>query len=386
MILKTIVYTPKIKLRTLLLSAFLFIILTSSLAIFILTYMEASKYWLAIFLGVIALASLLVIILSHYISKPIAELSQEIDRIAELDLDGDRSVSSWILEISRIDASIASMRTALRSFAHYVPGEIAKRLMLKEHEIALGGDKKTVTIFFTDISDFTAIAEVLPIETVNVLLTDHFDALSQIILQCGGLIDKYMGDSIMSLWGTTEGSPDHATRACKAALLCQVRLSELNAKQRQARMPVFTTRMGITTGPAIVGNFGTAIRMNYSAIGDAVNMAFRLQTLNKIYGTKILIGEETANAIGPRFLVRPLERIEVKGRKKKLKVFELVGAFEEEPSIAPTSDQIELCTAFTEGYAAFKRGDLNEAKRLFLAVRARFPGDLPTQLFLDRLL
>jgi len=98
-----------------------------------------------------------------------------------------------------------------------------------------------------------------------------------------------------------------------------------------------------------------------------------------------IIGEVTAKAIGPRFLLRPLEIVEVRGKKKKLKVFELVGAFEEDPSIAPTPEQVELCTAFTKAYEAYEQGTLEEAKRLFLAIHARFPGDLPTKLFLDRL-
>jgi adenylate cyclase len=238
---------------------------------------------------------------------------------------------------------------------------------------------------FTDIANFTSIAEGLPIETVNKLLAAHFDALSKIILDCGGLIDKYIGDSVMSLWGASQETPDHAVRACRAALLCQVKLSELNEQQKKAGMPAFITRIGINAGLAIVGNFGTAQRMNYSAIGDAVNAASRLQTINKIYGTKIIIGEEVAKDIGNQFLIRPLEWVEVRGKKQKIKIFELGAQYGDMQSIAPTQELSELFSMFTKAYDLLDQGNIEEAKKQFLAIEKIFPEDPPTKLYLDRL-
>ncbi len=336
-------------------------------------------------LGVILLTAILVIFLAYHISKPITQLSKEIDKIAQLDLDSEKRVSSPIYEISEFDQAIASMRTALRSFSHYVPSEIAKQLMHSKHEISLQGEKKRISVMFTDIANFTSIAEGMPIETVNNLLAAHFDALSKIILDCGGLIDKYIGDSVMSLWGASQETPDHAVRACRAALLCQVKLSELNEQQKKAGMPAFSTRIGINAGLAIVGNFGTALRMNYSAIGDAVNAASRLQTINKNYGTKIIIGEEVAKDIGDRFLIRPLERVEVRGKKQKIKIFELGAQYGDLQSIAPTQDLVKLFSMFTKAYDLLEEGNIEEAKKQFLAIEKIFPDDPPTKLYLDRL-
>jgi len=346
---------------------------------------EAQRVAVLLSLAILIAASLLAIALSIHISKPIVQIAHEIDRIARLDLDSTARISSRIEEIGMIDSSVASMRIALRSFAHYVPKELAKELMRKEHEIALGGEKKTITIFFTDIADFTSIAEMLPIEKVNALLTEYFQGLTQIILQCGGTIDKYIGDSIMSIWGAPEDLPDFAARACTAALLCQRYLDSFNRERRKERMPEFLTRMGLRTGPVIVGNFGTAERMNYSAIGDPVNTAARLQGLNKNYHTRIILGEDTLVAIGPQFLVRPLDIVEVRGKKEKLKIYELVAKRGGEPEIQPSPQQLKLSAAFADAFKAFEAKDLVTAKKLFQAIHDQFPEDFPTSLYLQRL-
>jgi adenylate cyclase len=141
--------------------------------------------------------------------------------------------------------------------------------------------------------------------------------------------------------------------------------------------------MGIKTGSAFVGNFGTAERMNYSAIGDAVNTAARLQALNKTYGTHIIIEEETLRATGTQFLVRPLGVVEVRGKKEKLKIYELVAQKKGEPEILPTPEKIELCTLFTQAYDLFEKGNLKEAQKVFETLHKKFPNDLPTKLYLD---
>ena len=350
---------------------------------FFSTILQAQRLAILFTLIVLSLASAFIAYLAYRISKPITTLSEEIDQIAKLELQDEPRIASPILELHLIDSSISSMRTALRSFARYIPHEIAKELMHTTHEITLGGVKKELTIFFTDIANFTSIAEGLPIETVNTLLADHFDTLSKVILECGGLIDKYIGDSIMSLWGALTDIPDRSNRACKAALLCQVRLLELNAKQKKQGMPEFITRMGIHSGPVILGNFGTEHRMNFTAIGDTVNTAARLQTLNKNYGTKILISETVATEIGDQFLIRPLQMVEVRGKKNKIKIFELLGELKGDPLLAPTQEQIELCKAFTEAYLLHEQGNFKLAKEKFLKIQEKFPDDLPTKTYTE---
>ncbi|MBS0625135.1 MAG: hypothetical protein JSS32_03710 [Verrucomicrobia bacterium] len=346
--------------------------------------MAAQRDAILISVAILAAASLFVTWLSIRISRPIVSISEEIDQMTHLNLEGGEMIATKISEIDQIESSVSSLKSSLRSFGRYVPKEIANQLMLKGNDIELGGEKKTITIFFTDIANFTSIAETFPIDTVTHLLAEHFDALSKIILAQGGAIDKFIGDSIMSIWGAPNEVPDHAARACTAALLCQKALSELNEKQKQTGLPEFATRMGINSGVAIVGNFGTPERMNYSVIGDAVNTASRLQVLNKNYETKIIIGEETKRDIGPQFLVRPLGLVEVRGKKNKIRVFELVAKFQGESSILPKPGQEELCKLFAEAYEVHEQGNLAEAKRLFTSIAARFPEDVPTQVYLKK--
>ncbi|HEY4832263.1 MAG TPA: cache domain-containing protein, partial [Waddliaceae bacterium] len=152
-------------------------------------------------IAILALTALAVAFFAKRISKPIVQLTNEIDRIKHLDLESEKRVQSHIQEISLLDSSIASMRLALRSFGRYMPKEIVKQLMEKGKEISIGGEKKEIIVFFSDIADFTPIAESLPIEELMPLLSDYFDLLSKVILESQGTIDKYIGDSVMAFWG-----------------------------------------------------------------------------------------------------------------------------------------------------------------------------------------
>jgi len=200
-----------------------------------------------------------------------------------------------------------------------------------------------------------------------------------------GTIDKYIGDGIMAFWGAPHPLSDHADQACLSALRCQSLLKTLNDKRIQNNLPPFFTRIGINTGVALVGNLGTMERMNYTAIGDAVNLASRLQNINKMYRTKIIIGEETKAKLSANFLVRPLDIVEVRGKKNKTKIFELIGTLSGDPETQATPAQIELSKLFTEAVDAFEQGDLEAAKAKFTAIYEKFPNDEPAQFYLKRM-
>jgi adenylate cyclase len=335
---------------------------------------------------ILILVALIVIYFSKRISKPIVQLTKEVDKIKHLDLQSEKRVESHIREISLLDSSIHSMRVMLRSFGRYVPKEIVRQLMEQGQEIALGGEKKEITVLFTDIVDFTPIAESNPIEEVMPPLEAYFDTLSKIILDSQGTIDKYIGDSIMAFWGAPTELLDHTERACTAALVCQQALASFNQQREREQKPEFLTRIGIHTGEAIVGNIGTTERMNYTAMGDVVNAAARLQQVNKTYHTSILISEEVYKKIETLFLVRPLGEVAVKGKVVKIKIYELVAKLHAEDSIAPTLKQTELCTSFTHAYELYSRGELAEAKRLFQEILQKFPHDFATQFYLEKIL
>jgi adenylate cyclase len=347
--------------------------------------LRAHKQAYSISLIILIVAALIAIFFSRRISVPIIKLAQEVDKIKHLDLESRTRIHSNIKEIYLMDSSIADMKTALRSFTKYVPKDIVKKLIQEGKELALGGEKKEVAIMFSDIAQFTTIAEKMPTEILLPLLEGYFDLLSKIILTNQGTIDKYIGDSIMALWGAPVTIPDQAALACHAALLCQKAVQGFNLIRMEKKEPEFPTRIGIHIGTVIAGNLGTNERMNYTVIGDAVNTAARLQDVNKVYHTKIIISDAVYQKTNHRFLTRPLDLVAVKGREGKIKLYELIGQLEADTPLAPTAEQTALCKAFEEAYGAYENNAFSKAKELFQAILKKYPDDFPTQLYLQRL-
>jgi adenylate cyclase len=336
-------------------------------------------------LTILVLTSVIVIYFSKRISSPIVVLSKEIDKLRHLQLEQEARIHSNVKEIILMDASVFAMRSAIRSISRYVPKEIVRGLFQKGEDIVLGGEKKEITIFFSDIANFTSIAESQPIDILLSLLAEYFSFMSNIILQSGGTIDKYMGDGIMAFWGAPLDISDHAARAALSALQCNKNVILLNQKRRAENKPEFHTRFGINSGTVIVGNIGTEERMNYTVIGDAVNTTFRLQDIDKFYRTKVIMGEEVCKKLGNNFLYRPLDLVAVKGKTEKTKIYELIALREGDATLLATPEEIALCRDFTEAYEAYHRNDLAVAKTLFSAIAQQFPGDYPTTIYLQRL-
>lgn len=341
---------------------------------------KAQREVVLVALLILTLAGILVVYFSKRISTPIVSLANEIDQIKHLNLDSEMRIKSNIREINLLDDSIASMRIMLRSFGKYVPKKIVEQLMQRDQEIALGGEKTEVTVLFSDIADFTTLTERYPTEFLMPLMGAYFDMLSRIILETQGTIDKYIGDSIMAFWGAPQAISQHERWACMAALRCQKALVDFNKSLENEGKPTLKTRIGIHTGTVIVGNIGTTERMNYTIMGDVVNAASRLQHINKDYHTFLMISDEVHQKIGDEFLVRPLDIVAVKGKTKKIKIYELVALSQEASNL-----QIELCGMFSRAFLAFSQGAYQEARALFLKISLQFPDDFPTKLYLDRL-
>jgi adenylate cyclase len=334
---------------------------------------------------VLIFAGIAVFYFSKRISLPIVELSREVDKIKHLDLSSKMRVKSHIKEIILMDASIAAMRNGLLSFIRYVPKRIVMQLIQKGEEITLGGEKKEITIFFSDIAGFTSFSEDHSVEAAMTVLSEYFDGLSKIIIKEEGTIDKYIGDSIMAFWGAPLEIPDHAIRACNAAIKCQFFLHSFNQKRVNKGEPELLTRIAINTGNVIVGNIGTQERMNYTVIGDIVNAAAHLQQVNKIYHTQTLITEETWKKTNNAFLVRPLDIVAPTGKKTKIKIYELFACLQGDPEYLATEQQRELCDLFTQGFDAFYAQEYERAQGLFSSILKKFPDDFPTQMYLERL-
>ena len=189
----------------------------------------------------------------------------------------------------------------------------------------------------------------------------------------------------MAFWGAPLQKPDHAILACETSLLCVEFIKNFNIKQKEQSKPQFFTRFGINTGNVIVGNIGTLARMNYTAMGDSVNIAARLQSVNKIYDTTIIISEAVYNKIcHADFILRPLDIIEVKGKKYKIKIYELRGKINKDSTLT-LADDIAFCQLFAKGFELFHSKEYNKAHIIFDELLSTYPNDVPTQLYVERI-
>ncbi|MES1164149.1 MAG: adenylate/guanylate cyclase domain-containing protein, partial [Verrucomicrobiota bacterium] len=229
-----------------------------------------------------------------------------------------------------IDAALESVeraKTALRAMVKYVPVSLVRQLYDSGRDPVLGAETRAVSLMFTDIADFTTHAEALPPDRLAQALGRYLGAATGAVERTGGAVDKYIGDALMVLWNAPTLQADHAAAACRGALACAAATDALVASEgwRRAGLAPWRTRFGIHTGPVLVGNFGAPERLNYTAMGDGVNLAARLEGLNKFYGTAILVSDDTRRQAGDGFLFREVDRVVVKGKAQVVAIHELVG-------------------------------------------------------------
>ncbi|QEX15455.1 adenylate/guanylate cyclase domain-containing protein [Hypericibacter terrae] len=314
------------------------------------------------------------------ISRPLRRVIAELRHIENFELHRVQRMNSFLSEIDRLSGALVHMASGLASFQKYVPTELVRRLLKQGIEAKPGGTHLPITVMFTDLAGFTALSEKLG-DAVVPVLAEYLSRMSPIIAEGRGVIDKFIGDAIMALWGAPEPNPDHALDACRVALACQQALATLGLEaQAQGRLPL-KMRVGINSGNILVGNIGSEERLNYTAIGDSVNVASRLEALNKRYGTATLIGEETRRQAGDAILVRRLDRVAVYGKKEGIAIYELIGLPAERPRLEP----LGWIALYEQGLDLYAQRKFAEAIDAFKAAdRERPDGDPPARLFIER--
>lgn len=211
------------------------------------------------------------------------------------------------------------------TFARYVTQQVVQEILENPEAMALGGKRKECTILFSDIRGFTSMSEKMSPEEVVGILNEYFTVMVNLVFEYGGTLDKFIGDAIMAVWGAPISHPDDVKRAVLCALKMGDELKKLQEKWQSEGKPAFDTGIGINTGEVVVGNIGSLERMDYTVIGDNVNLASRLESLNKEYKSHILISEMTYNKIKDIVEVRPIEEVQVKGKTEKIMIYEVVG-------------------------------------------------------------
>jgi len=215
-------------------------------------------------------------------------------------------------------------RFVKKVFQHYLSHQVIEQILKDPDRLKLGGQRRQMSVFFSDVAGFTSVAESLSPEDLTELLNRYLTEMTEVIFRHGGTVDKYIGDAIVAFWNAPLDQPDHAVRACHAALDCQKRLVELRDRMRQQSGHELHMRIGLNSGPMVVGNMGSSDRFDYSILGDAVNLGARLEGACKQYGIWILIGEGTHTEVKDHFEVREVDVIRVVGKREPVRIYELL--------------------------------------------------------------
>ena len=270
-------------------------------------------------------------------------------------------------------------RQIKRMFSHYMSDLLIQDLLKNPDKLRLGGEKRVLTVFFSDLAGFTSICEKLTPEEVVALLNRYLTAMTDIILDSGGLIDKYEGDAIMAFWGAPVPQDDHAVRACLAALDNQRRLADLRREFIDMGLPPIYSRIGINTGEMIIGNMGSSQRFDFTVMGDSVNLAARLEGAGKAYGTSMIISAETYSQAEDRVEVRELDLLQVKGKEIPVRIYELLGRKGELDRATH-----RLCSLFGSGLSHYRQQEWTDAIRFFERTLEVSSEDGPSKVFIDR--
>jgi adenylate cyclase len=336
----------------------------------------------AIATGVALLTVLLAVLLARRLSSriadPIVAIARDLAKVGAFDISREPSPQSFVREVSELGASVDRMKASLRSFAHYVPTDLVRRLLAQGQEAELGGEVRRLTIYFSDIANFTTISEGMDPDRLVEAVGRYLQLMVGAITRHGGTVDKFIGDGVMAFFNAPEALPNHPRQACLAALDAQRLLAEA-AEHAPQGDPPFHTRIGLGLGEVLVGNIGTPERFAYTLLGDEVNLASRLEGLNKLYGTRIIASDTVVAEAGEGFEWRRLDRVAVKGRHQGTLICELLGHKGE-----VSEDVLRARDAYEQALEAYFAAEFDRAGDLFDEAARLRPGDLGAAMMRER--
>lgn len=340
-----------------------------------------ARLGLAVGAALIIVGFAALVISRRLLVRPLQALMEETDKVARFDLDEVKPVDSGVVEIAALSEAVGRMTRGLGSFRRYIPTDLVRALHERDVVAELGGQRRTMTVMFMDLEGFTSISERLG-HRVAPLLGDYFGAMSAAIQAHGGTIDKFIGDGVMAFWGAPAYDEEHPLHACLAALDCQAAMDRLRKEWTSKGLPAPRLRIGLTSGRVVVGNFGSADRLNYTVIGDPVNLAARLEGMNRNYGTGILISKECRELVKYDVLARRVDVVKVKGKDEQTTLYELLAARDENGRVSGF-DWVE---AYEAGCSLMSERRWTEAGEAFRrALDAKGGDDGPARMHLDRI-
>ncbi len=266
------------------------------------------------------------------------------------------------------------------AFKRYVPESVSETIAGNPERLKLGGEEKELTVLFSDLIGFTAIAEMSSPTEMVTILSDYFDEMTEQVFAQEGTLCEYVGDELLAIFGAPVEQPDNAKRACRSALAMNNRLAQLRKIWKKSGRPALKARIGVNTGTMLVGNLGSRHRFSYGVIGDNVNLGSRLEGLCGIYGVDILISEDTARCIGKEFILREVDQVAVKGRGQLITIYELIA--ETKDSFPPHKEKsVQL---YAEALELYRARQWAGATKCFTAILSLCPDDGPSRIMLER--
>jgi adenylate cyclase len=323
-----------------------------------------------------AIELLLIHFLSRRLSKPIESISGNLKSIESLSFEQQTNRPSKVREIAQLQSAAALLRNSLQSFSSFAPVELVKSLIKSGIPLTLGVEKRFLTIFFSDVENFSTHAEQMPPDDLLNQISVYFEQVSSAIADEHGTVDKFIGDGVMAFWGAPLPLTDGVLHACRGALRAVRRMERTNETWRgQGRAP-FRIRIGLNSANVLVGNVGSSERFSYTVMGDGVNVAARLEGSNKTFGTTICISDSVFDAVAARIVARPLRRVQVKGREQAFMVYELLGiADSDDPELEARADDKKLSEMTWIASRFYEKGDFAGAGRRYSEILEEYPSD-----------
>lgn len=314
-------------------------------------------------------------IMAGWIARPILQLRNMSDQITKLNFSTIDDFATPFDEINKLRLSMFQMKDALDRFLRFIPREVARELILSGQSGTIGGVKREVTMLFTDVEAFTSMTERMTPEEIMSQISEYFENLSFCIQTNSGTIDKYIGDSIMAIWNAPAEDSNHADNACRGMLTAYHVSEDLNKKFIENGQAPMSTRFGLHCGEVLVGNVGASDRMQYTCLGSNVNLAARIEGLNKFYGTQLLVSDTVRRKATSEFLFRRVDIVEVKGTTLPLTIYELMGERDKDAAFYVGKDALKMASRYEQAFDFYLHRDFSDALYILGQLDEDHPND-----------
>ncbi len=343
---------------------------------FVGTLKSANRLMMGVIFALTMIELFFIYFASTRLSRPVENVSRQLQDIESLNFDAPARPPSHIEEIAKLESAASLLRTSLKSFSSFVPLDVVRQLIKSGIPLTPGVEPRFLTVFFSDLENFSSHAETLAPDDLLVQISTYLEQVSSAIAAEGGTVDKFIGDGVMAFWNAPVERPDHVLRGCTAALRAARRMERINDVWQAEGRPRIRLRVGLNCANVLVGNVGSATRLNYTALGDGVNVASRLEGINKLFGTTICISDSTYDQAKADIIARPMKRVQVKGRKTKFMIYELLALrASDDPEVKVRDRDGQLSAMTWQASQKFETGDLAAAERLYRDILREFPED-----------